>query len=104
MFDCFRRRRLDRGLSVVEADDPDTSDGVRAGSEIIARADEGDFGFTTVGLLSLVCGGETGDSSSRRISWPVSRRTPPEGGDLVFMVEVPDSFLEDGRFFSRRDG
>lgn len=29
MLDGFRLRRFDRGLSIVDADDPDTRDGVR---------------------------------------------------------------------------
>jgi hypothetical protein len=33
MFECFRRRRFDLGLSAVDAEEPETSDGVRAGSE-----------------------------------------------------------------------
>lgn len=36
-FECFRRRRFDRGLSCVEAEEPETNDGVLAGSETKGR-------------------------------------------------------------------
>lgn len=42
MLDCLRRRTFDRGLSTVEADDPDTRDGVLVdcGTSSFGRRDE----------------------------------------------------------------
>jgi len=37
MFECFLRSLFDLGLSCVDADEPETSEGVRAGSETGGR-------------------------------------------------------------------
>jgi hypothetical protein len=102
-FECFLRRRFDLGLSFVDAEEPETKDGVRAGSDTMGREDArgldvaGAFGF-------LVWLGGAGSSSSRRSSCPTIRRTPLEEGDLEFMAGGSGPFRADGRFFSNLDG
>ena len=106
MFECFRRNRFERGLSCVEAEEPETKDGVRAGSEIGGRATERDL-LPTGGEMAFVYlewEGNADCASSRRSSWPASRRTPPEGGDLESIGGRSMPFFVDGLFFTSFEG
>jgi hypothetical protein len=52
--DCLRRRALDRGLSKVSTDEPDTSEGVRlkvGGVNMLRRCDVGGDGATAADVL-----------------------------------------------------
>jgi hypothetical protein len=106
IFDCFRCKRFDLGLSCVEAEDPEKSDGVDVGSGTSGRevlracGPVGD----EIALVYLICDGIADCSSSRRSSFPARCRTSPAGGDLDSMAGMSNGRLVDGRFLTSLDG
>lgn len=106
IFDCFRRSRFDLGLSCVDAEDPEKSDGVDVATETGVREAPRTRGPAgdEIAFVYLVCEGIADCSSSRRSSFPARCRTLPAGGDLDSMAGISEGRLVDARFLTNLDG
>lgn len=87
MFEGFLRKRLERGLSNSDADEPDTKEGVRAGSKRVTRDVVEGFicGCGRLFMIFMDDGSlRAGGAISRRNSSPTTLLTPlMEGARLT---------------------